>query len=424
MKKANMFFSIVMLFCFLSSMALANGLNLNSLGSRALAMGGAFVGLADDFSAIYWNPAGISQFKRKYFGFYGTDIIPSGTYERTEIPTFTAETEKKQYLSGMAAYYHPISEKVVAGLGVYIPSGLGSKWNGDDFAPVSNNIAYLWESKIGLVTFAPALAFKINEMISVGAALNINYGTFDIKTHAGLAPNPSPPPDFLDLGQYEESMTGWGYGATVGILFKPNDMFSVGATFRTASTVKFKGEAEISNLSFLGANSTSDLKRDVTWPIWVAGGVAFKPRENLTLTGDLQWTQWSKIDEIYTKFIDAYWQVMMGLSGDDKMPMRWKDTLHIRFGAEYMLNTFAIRAGYYFDPSPAPDSTMNVLIPSFDFNVLTAGCGYTLNGLQIDFSLEYLMGKERVIGTDNEFNMPGKYQPKMIVPNLSISYKF
>lgn len=76
MNRGRLFFSVATFIVFLSSLAIANGLNLNSLGSRALAMGGAFVGLADDFSAIYWNPAGIAQFDKQYFGFYGTDIIP------------------------------------------------------------------------------------------------------------------------------------------------------------------------------------------------------------------------------------------------------------------------------------------------------------------------------------------------------------
>ena len=40
----------------------ASGLYLNGLGSRATSMGGAFVGLVDDYSAGYWNPAAVSQF--------------------------------------------------------------------------------------------------------------------------------------------------------------------------------------------------------------------------------------------------------------------------------------------------------------------------------------------------------------------------
>jgi len=31
-----------------------------SVGTRAQGMGGAFVGVADDASAVYWNPAGLA----------------------------------------------------------------------------------------------------------------------------------------------------------------------------------------------------------------------------------------------------------------------------------------------------------------------------------------------------------------------------
>src|SRR5690349_11819736 len=34
-------------------------------GARSLAMGAAFVGVSDDASATYWNPAGLSQVTRK-----------------------------------------------------------------------------------------------------------------------------------------------------------------------------------------------------------------------------------------------------------------------------------------------------------------------------------------------------------------------
>jgi len=433
MKRGRMFFSALTLLVFLSSMALANGLNLNSLGSRALAMGGAFVGLADDFSAIYWNPAGIAQFDKKYFGFYGTDIIPSGSYKfemQTPIgpfPMVNAKTERKHYLAGMVAYYHPISENIVAGLSVYVPSGLGSNWDGADFAMIANeNPSLKWMSKIGMVTFAPALAYKINENLFVGAALNINYAIFDVALHAGVQETSG-----LDLGQYEESMNGWGYGATLGILVKPSEMFSLGATFRTSSEVKFSGEATISNLGFFGLNTTSKLERKVTWPMWLAGGIAFRPLENLILTADVQWTQWSKIEVMKTDYKDTFWALFMAAEGDDERPMYWENATQIRFGAEYKINNIAIRGGYYYDPSPAPDRTMNVLLPNYDFNVVACGLGYSLNGLQIDIALEYLMGKERnvplqkvVLDPEWEAAMPGTHNTDIIVPNISISYKF
>lgn len=439
MKKGRMYLTIIASLSVLSSLALANGLNLNSLGSRALAMGGAFVGLADDFSAIYWNPAGIAQFKTQYFGFYGTDIIPSGTYKLDmtypgigTIPIVNAETETKHYLVGLAAYYYPINENLVAGIGIYVPAGLGTTWDGADFSAISMGGSYEWMSRIGMVTISPALAYKISEQVYVGAALNINYAMFDVKTHAGDQ-------DLgINLGQYDENLSGWGYGATFGILVKPSEMVSLGATVRTKAKMKFSGDITIGNLSVLGLipgtplfgatiPNTTSAEREVTWPWWLAGGVAVKPVENLTITADLQWTQWSEIDIMESEYDDPLWSLLV----DTERKMHWDDALQIRFGAEYRINTIALRGGCYWDPSPAPDRTMNVLLPNYDFSAITFGLGYNLNGLQIDIAFEYLMGKERnvplektLIDPNWETAMPGKYDMKITVPNISISYKF
>ncbi len=68
MKKTKTMLSILTSLLFLSSFGLLNGLNLNGLGSRAVAMGGAFVALANDISAVYWNPAGIALFDQTTAG--------------------------------------------------------------------------------------------------------------------------------------------------------------------------------------------------------------------------------------------------------------------------------------------------------------------------------------------------------------------
>ncbi len=435
MKKGKIILAGFVFLSLITSLVYANGLNLNSIGTRALSMGGAFVGLADDYSAIYWNPAGMTQFSQKYLGFYGVDIIPSGSYKLDinypgggNINLVDAETEVKHNLAGMLAYYHPINERMVAGFGIYTPSGSGAAWNGADFRAISNdNPSLRWQSKIGLVSFSPSFAFRMNEQISIGAAVNINYGMFDVATHAGTAEVPITPTQSItvDLGQYDESMSGWGYGATIGLLFKPSEKISLGATFKTASTVSFEGEAEISGFTLLGLPSTSDLEREVTWPMWLAGGIAFKPIEGLTLTADLQYTNWSILEKLETDYKDTYWQLIMGQKGEDERPFFWENATQIRFGAEYWISSaLAFRGGFYIDPAPVPDRTMNVLIPSYDFNVVTFGLGYSLNGLQLDFGMEMLFGKDREIGLEYESAMPGVHGMNILVPNFSVSYRF
>ncbi len=428
--------SHVVLWVTLCSLVLANGFNLNSLGSRALAMGGAFVGLADDYSAIFWNPAGIAQFKTKYFGFFGTDIIPHGTYRLT-VPQLAdpnlinAKTITKNYLGGLAAYYHPINERLVAGVGIYTPSGSGAAWNGKYLLSISNNKAYEWSSKIGAITISPALAYRVNDLFSVGATLNINYAGFSLKNPAGTIQIASAP-NSLDLGQYEESLSGWGYGATIGVLVKASPRVSLGATLRTASSVRLNGDAKIAMLAFLGLPGSSALKRRITWPLWLSFGTAIRPIERLIVTADIQFTQWSKIDVLEVDFAEPSWQALIGQSAYGARKLSWSDATQFRLGAEYRLRpALAVRAGYYYDPSPAPDRTMNILLPNYNFNVLTAGVGYSLDTLELEFGLEYLLGTKRDVALFKVLNdpawasaMPGTYGMKMIVPTISISYKF
>ncbi|MGB7295691.1 MAG: outer membrane protein transport protein [Candidatus Aminicenantales bacterium] len=440
MRRPRLFVYLFLSLLALSSLTLANGLYLNSLGSRALSMGGAFVGLADDYSAIFWNPAGMSQFSTRYLGFYGTDVIPSGSY-LLQVPTeagllnlIDAKTQTKHYLSGLLAYYQPITDDLVAGIGIYVPSGLGASWDGEDFRNYSNSLTYEWTSKIGAVTLSPGASYRINDMIAVGAALNINYGMFSLKRWAGMTEIPEPLYEF-DLGQYEMNLKGWGIGATLGVLVKINDQLSAGATLRTPSRVKLSGDASLSNIELIGYGGTSDTETvspHLTFPLWLAGGVAFRPLSGLTLTGDLQWTQWSALDQVELKFIDPFWSLFMIASGENIMHLEWKDALQIRLGGEYMLReNLAVRAGYYYDPTPTPEKTMNVLLPSFTFDAFTLGLGYSLNGLVIDLGFELLLGKKRdvayakwLLDPDYAHAQPGIYDMSIVVPNISVSYKF
>ncbi len=418
----------------LPSLAPANGLNLNGLGSRAQGMGGAFVGLANDFSAVFWNPAGAAGFRKEMFGFYATDLIPTATYRMTTMipePLVDAKTKTSHYLGGLAAYYKPISSKAVVGLGIGTPSGLGAMWDGQDFAPITGGIQYDWSSKVGVVSISPLVAVKLSDIISVGATVNLNYGMFSLKMPAGTVtvgeePEIPLPPGQWDLGQYEENMNGWGIGATFGVLVTPSAKLGFGLTVRTPSTVSFNGTANMPTLPVYELPGSSDLKRKITWPLWIAGGVSFRPVHRLLLSADVHWTQWSKLDRITTDYLESAWGTLVEMSGMDVRVLDWKDATQLRIGAEYTLNASTVlRAGYYNDPAPGPLATLNVLLPSHTFNSFAIGVGQTISDLQIDLGLEYLAGSTRtLIPSLPTEGMPGTYGMKIVVPTLSVSYKF
>jgi long-chain fatty acid transport protein len=418
--------AILALILALPVLAPANGLNLNGLGSRAQAMGGAFVGIANDFSAVFWNPAGAAGFRKETFGFYAMDLMPTATYRFVpeiaipEISGIDAKTKTSHYLGGLAAYYKPISSKVVVGLGVGTPSGLGANWDGRDFVTYMDGTAFDWSSKVGVLSISPLVAVKLSDVFSVGATFNLNYGMFGLKMSGG---NADLGEGTIELGQYEENMTGWGVGATFGVLIRPSDKLGIGLTVRTPSTISFNGSASLSYLSLYDLPGTTDLKRKITWPLWIAGGVSFRPVPRLLLSADVHWTQWSKLDRITTEYLDPVWAAFMASSGQDVRVLEWRDATQIRFGVEYTLNSAtALRAGYYHDPAPAPDNRLNVLLPSHTFNAFSVGIGKTVGDLQLDFGLEYLAGNDRTV--EDSFDGSETYGMKIIVPTVSVSYKF
>ena len=399
----RLFSSFFMAFVLLTTSTFANGLNLNSVGAKAGAMGGAFIGLADDYSAIFWNPAGISQVQNFQLAAYYCGVMPSASYKNSQLG-IDAKTETQTYSSPGIMAYVPIDSGFISfGLGVYIPSGLGTTWNGDDFKNLTGGNSYEWMSKIGVINIAPALSIKLLPSLSLGAAFNLSYGFLDLKRPQYVLDPKNRQPIW---GQYSESSSGWGFGGTFGLLFKPINLISIGATFRTANTIAFSGTAENDLLkAMMGDNyRDADLERDIQWPIWYGAGIALRPLGFLTITADIQYTNWKSLDTLDTKYTG--WEAAGVTEG--KMNMSWKSTMQIRFGAEANLFDFlAIRAGYYIDPAPAPDETLNILFPSIDYSGITFGLAFEFSHLTIEGSVEYLMGKERTITTQTMDNMAG-----------------
>jgi hypothetical protein len=66
-----------------------------AVGTRAAGMGGAFVGVADDATAIYWNPAGLAA------GSYFSLVLDGGVGEATP-DGFSAGSDHSSFLLGLA----------------------------------------------------------------------------------------------------------------------------------------------------------------------------------------------------------------------------------------------------------------------------------------------------------------------------------
>ncbi|KQC07178.1 MAG: hypothetical protein APR54_06255 [Candidatus Cloacimonas sp. SDB] len=430
------------LFLFIIVLALtanifANGLSLNSIGTKALGMGGAFIGLADDPSAIYWNPAGLSG-QDNGFNLSLADIIPTTTYKYADLG-IDAEANLIHILAPNFFLNYNL-EKLSLGLGVYVPAGLRVEWDGKDllafggpaeiptqYGNVTNPFAgkkLEWMSKLGVVDISPALSYQISDKFSIGLAANIYYGMLELKRGVDMFtlfnPESFGVPTMGEDGmidtQSEVDVTGIGFGGALGLMYKASDKFNLGLSFRTPNNIKFEGDGvfDIQNVNKF------DVEVDLEYPVWIGGGIAYLPTERFTITADAQYSQWSSLDIVKVKLMlpDA-----MGGETEDEMVLNWEDAVQMRLGLEYMATEcLALRGGFYTDPAPAPDETLTILFPSGNYSVITGGAGYFKEKFSVEFSLEYLIGSERDIDAE-EHNMPGVHDIDIFAFSLGFGYK-
>ena len=418
-------YCIVAILLLSAGTVLPNGLSLNSIGPKGFGMGGAFVGLANDYSALYWNPAGLTQMQKNFVGIFVTDVIPLGTYK---FPTalIDAKTKTNHYIAPnlMGFYHFEFSENLTFGLGVYIPAGIGAEWDGNDLKNINRGKVNEWMSKIAVVNISPAVAYKFSDQFSMGLALNIFYGMFDLKKPGVPDTASSAIPNY----QYTESSNGLGYGVTMGMLFKPNSTFSIGLSVRTKIDVTMSGTAKNPAMAGTGATE-SDFDRDVAWPLWIAGGVAYRPMDNMVVTFDVQFSQWSKSEnEFTTKFDNARWMAALTPGDNNKFILRWKDATQVRLGVCYTVNeNLDLRAGIYTDPAPAPVETYNILFSSIDYTAITLGAGYKIESFVIDLGIEYLFGMDREVKDLSpaiDKRMPGTHGMDIAAWSLGVGYEF
>lgn len=391
----------------------ANGLSLNSIGPKAFGMGGAFVGLANDASAIHWNPAGMIGQKNTAL-LYTTDVMPMANYSNS-IPEYGIDidtsTEMNHYISPnlMGVYNY---KDFAFGFGAYVPAGLGTEWVGADLADFSGpaQTEFEWMSEIAVFNFSPAAAYKLTDNIYLGVAANIYYSMMEMKRAEDMFNmfTGTQGQDGMVDTQTAFDITGVGFGSVLSLKLT-NDLLDFGLTYKTPVMVDYTGTMTVAE------TNEFDMDFHIEWPTWIGAGIAIKPYKELVVAFDVQYTNWNEMTTLVAE-ID-------GLPNQE-MHLYWNDAVQYRLGAEYMLSKeYAVRAGYYLDPAPCPEHTLNILFPSSTNHAITGGVSYYNKDLTIDFGMEYLMGMSRQV-EDMTAEMPGTHKMDVFAFSLGGSYAF
>jgi long-chain fatty acid transport protein len=452
-------------------LAFGNGFYSPTVGQRASAMGGAFIGLADDYSAVHWNPAGITQIKGMEATVSGQDVV-SFTSREGFVRYYGYGATADLYALGEIGATGTINNRIAPGFFFYTDAGplrsvfdkvgvaaytlceYGSEWSGDN---VLSNDDFVWheddflyrgvfgesqdyESRVKTYVISPVVAKEVMPGLSVGVSANFAYSHFEMNDvfMEGIVdtiddPN-SPFPEYglaLIPVQMSDDVTGWGYGATVGVLYRASSRASVGLTLRTPITVSYDGVFSLRINPLWTGEQAFHQKSDfeLTYPMWVGLGGAYRDFlfDGLTVTGDVQWTAWSSIDKIQRNIVwGGQWspEDIESFEVFDTTTLNWEDTIEVAVGFDYRLGrSMSLNLGYRSSPSPSPDETYDFVLPMTGKNVIATGVTYRQDFWRATFALEYQAGdKRRLTGTTSD--MSGSHVEDLLVPSLSFTYAF
>jgi len=185
----------------LSAVAFADGIGAfsafkNGVGARALAMGGAFVAVCDDSTAMVWNPAGLAQLSDT-----GNSAAPSSLEEGTSAPSSFRLFGMSTDLYGLG-----ITQQFVGATMSFANLGIGLGWeraaiDGQQTgAGGEPGATFTWTEN----AIIGSLATNVLDVAMAGA--NVKYYMAD----SGLG----------------NSATGFGFD--LGLLVSLGDMFTIG----------------------------------------------------------------------------------------------------------------------------------------------------------------------------------------------------
>jgi long-chain fatty acid transport protein len=433
----------------------AGGIALSGIGSRAISMGGAFRGMADDPTAMYWNPAGLGFIDKSCVSVAGAGIMPTSdfTYGGTQ-PGFksgTIDAEKKLWLFPNVFAVKAGACKLHYGLGVYVPYGLGAEWAAFDLPTtwVNGTTPLTWagdfpakqfKSSIGIVDIHPTVSYKLMDNLSAGLGVSVQYGMFEINK---LNPNSITGlgtsyylPTFVEL-----KGSGIGYGANLGLMYKPMANLSIGVSGKMPSKIDLKGDATlttyINNVIAAGLGAPGPLnkvhKTDVTSTLNLPGdfgiGLSYKINPAWTVNGDFAYTMWDTLDKLVIEFdtplITGTPTAPVTVS-KSTMNLEWENTMRVSLGTQYWLGAAnALRAGFFYDQSPIPDSSVNPTFPDIS-DKMSGNIGYTrvFGAFSADLSFEHIMFSEREITDQTPDNLIGKYNTAINAFNFALNYNF
>ena len=363
--------------------------------------------VADTPATIFFNPAGLTYLERPEIMGAGYAILPNASFENrgTTARTFSTFGSFRPVhgndggnpygptpLGNFYASMPVVPDRVWLGLGASAPYGLLVVYNSTWFGRYDSTKSWL-----ETFNFAPTVAVKATDWLSLGVSLNIERAYTQLRN---ALPNPTTPGGPTASGDGRATVKGdsTAVGFTLGVLTQPTSRSRIGVTWRWGISHDLEGTIDVTGLKGIlhvanmhqGGSAALDLPQTV-----MIGGL-YDLSSRVRLLGQVNWFGWSSFQEI---------RVVPDKGPAIVDPQNFHNPVSLAGGVEWeVIDGLRLRTGFQYDETPTVDEFRNTRIPDADRYLLAAGASYRVTD-SIEATLGYLHGfvKEATFQRNRQF---------------------
>ena len=434
--------------CGVREAAYADAYRVPYQGAAAAGQGEAFSAQADDPSAVFYNPAGMTQLKG-WQVYAGTNLV-GGTVSFEN----SSGTRIQGDLGGSVAVPPPSNLYLTAnlkdlGVDAFGPLSVGLGLNGTfglivrypRNGPFSSVVT---SAKLPLLTIKPTIAYRVHETVSFGLGLDVyTFATFLGEGHyASKRALPGVGGD-----EVNGSGTAVGYNGSLMITPLRNDAgkpeLNFGFVYRGPTKLPLDGQYRLNGVRVAGAETELQLPQVVT------GAVAYWPirdsRHEWKLEYDMDFVGWDS---------SRSFDVRLSNGVTSRTPQNWHSIYSASAGTEFRWLApdflpdweLALRAGYQRSNTPVPEYTFNPTVADADWNIVAVGLGLLCRGngslfglagcgrgagagaesgaVGLDLAFQAAFFEPRTIGNNIQPSVIGRYDTTLYIGSVNFRLAF
>jgi hypothetical protein len=279
--------------------------------------------------------------------------------------------------------------------------------------PISTGVVQRYDATTsgGYHEIALGLAGNMEDKLYVGGSLTIPIINFNRDIIYSETDATSSTTNSFKFFEYKESFTsrGIGFGAKLGVIYKPQEFWRIGFAFHTPQLMTFtdrirasmttdtEGYAHVNSETSdnLNSGNAGQRKYDLTTPWRAIASASYVFREILDtrrqrafISADIEYVNYrgarfSAIDKNNTTLVNYYQAV------NETIKDTYKSNINFRLGGELKLHTIMFRLGGAYYGSPYKDDAIDA-----SRLIASGGVGYRDHGIFIDLSYAHTFMKD------------------------------